>query len=163
MRKNDKIKNRKDIFMTNGKTDLDLHFKSKNILPVLEKIINETYKNFSDRNFTIERLCEKLDINYNHVNALCWENLNMSPLTLLENVRLEFVLTQLNENGKMIREISAESGFPSFRTFRNVFKKRFGKCATQFIENLSKSKNRKIYTTKLVGQLWEGNKSKNLP
>jgi len=121
---------------------------------IIDKILEEC---FSDPNFCVERMSNKLGISVSYLRELIINHFEIRPQKLIENYRLTKSL-ELLENDLNEYDIIKQIGYSSTRTFRRAFKNRFKLLPTQY----KRYKNIKITETKKIHQdcikkIWPSN------
>ncbi|MBI5324311.1 MAG: helix-turn-helix domain-containing protein [Ignavibacteriae bacterium] len=140
--------------------------QDNNIIPYLhnlkipeqiEFILSEFYKNFDNKKFNINELCNMLGMRYNDIYDKLISHLNMNPYKILENVRMDFVLTQLLENNISINRLSSKAGYSDPRTFRRAFKRCFGLSAREIKNYLHSNENCQVLFNNYREKIWGRN------
>ncbi len=90
-----------------------------------DKIINIVQENFTDPNFDVNKLAEKLNINRSYLYRKVIRKNNCSPHRLLENKRLEKAI-ELLINGEKVTYVCFQAGFTTPKGLRYAMKKRLG-------------------------------------
>jgi len=101
-------------------------------LDSLNKVINE---NLSAIDFDFEKMADQMNMSrvtlYRKVKAIS----NLSPIELVNLIRLKKAAALLEEGGYMIYEIADMVGFASQSSFSRSFHKQFGMSATEFMQS----------------------------
>jgi len=100
------------------------------------RIENEIRKNYYNDKLTVQRLANKFNVCQSHFREIVHSNFLISPLKLIETIRLEEGKKFLKD-GNSIYEVAHKIGYNNARSFRRAFKKQFGMNPKQFKENIT--------------------------
>ncbi|MBB6462626.1 hybrid sensor histidine kinase/response regulator transcription factor [Flammeovirga kamogawensis] len=104
----------------------------------LSNVVEEIKKNVTNREFTIDVLCEHLGYSRSNLFRKLKKLSGMSPLDLIIKIRLNHAIELMkNRSDLRIADIAYESGFNDPKYFSTTFKKHQGKTPKEFIETLS--------------------------
>ena len=117
----------------------------------IEEII---FRNISNYNFSVSLLAEQLQISTSHLREMVNEQFAMSPLRLIESIRLEKAL-QLLADGSSIDSARRQTGYTNPRTFRRTFKKRLSVTPSSCKQKLTTNPKQSKYLLKLTEKLWK--------
>ncbi|WP_304943384.1 helix-turn-helix domain-containing protein [Vallitalea guaymasensis] len=92
---------------------------SKNIKQVVELISD----NYSDSNLDLNWLVDKLDISYSHLRKIIKENLGITFINYLNNIRITKAKELLIETDDTVKDIAIEVGYNNTQSFTRYFKK----------------------------------------
>ncbi|TLX75635.1 response regulator [Labilibacter sediminis] len=93
-------------------------------------------ENITDRDFTIDVLCEKLGFSRSNLFRKLKGLTGMTPSDLMIKIKLNHAVELFKSNQNMrIADIAYESGFHDPKYFSTVFKKFYGKTPKQFMES----------------------------
>lgn len=116
----------------------------------IQEIIIE---NISNLNFSVSLLAEQLQISTSHLREIVNEQFAMSPLQLIESIRLEKAL-RLLADGSSIDSARRQTGYTNSRTFRRTFKKRLYITPSACQQRLTAHKEQSQYIRHLKEILW---------
>jgi AraC-like DNA-binding protein len=93
-------------------------------------------ENITERNFTIDVLCEKLGFSRSNLFRKLKGLTGMTPSDLIIKIKLNHAVELFKSNQNMrIADIAYESGFHDPKYFSTVFKKFYGKTPKQFMKS----------------------------
>ena len=117
-------------------------------------IIND---NFSDPNFTVYKLAEKLNISISYLYEISMIYLNQRPQKIIEAERLKCSLNLISDNNTNLYFVCKKSGYSNMKTYRNAFIRRLDITPSNLRNKLLSEKTdtanaiRKEYINKLNG------------
>lgn len=122
------------------KLELKPAFNNNSIVYDLLRYIDYHYK----ENLCLELLAEELHISRFYISKIFSGTLHTSLRTYVNNLRIEYAITLLEQTDYPINRIAYESGFESERTFYRVFGSHMGVTSLQYRkrihENIGKHK-----------------------
>jgi AraC-like DNA-binding protein len=93
-------------------------------------------ENITERDFTIDVLCEKLGFSRSNLFRKLKGLTGMTPSDLIIKIKLNHAVELFKSNQNMrIADIAYESGFHDPKYFSTVFKKFYGKTPKQFMKS----------------------------
>jgi len=101
----------------------------------LSKAVELIKENITERDFTIDVLCEKLGFSRSNLFRKLKGLTGMTPSDLMIKIKLNHAVELFKSNQNMrIADIAYESGFHDPKYFSTVFKKFYGKTPKQFMK-----------------------------
>ncbi len=101
--------------------------------PFLEKVIRIISENYTDPDFNVTRLSEKLYLDRSQVLRKMKERAGITPGEQIKKIRMEKAKSLLVEKAGTISEIAYGTGFKSLSYFSYVFKKYYGVPPSNFL------------------------------
>ena len=127
--------------------------KSK-VLSDLRVINNILCDCYSDPNFCVERMADKLEISTSYLREIICLNFEICPQKLIESFRLQKSLDLIEKDLKEY-EIVIQIGYSNTRSFRRAFKKRFRILPSNYRKIIEYSKHNAHKIKKdLINMLW---------
>ena len=118
---------------------INLQAESK-IKPKILKAKLEIEENFSDSNFNIDALVNKLQISPSYLRYEFKKAYSMSPIEYLSKVRQKNAMSILASDYYSIEDIAKKCGYCSTSYFIQVFKKNTGYSPLKYKEKFSINK-----------------------
>lgn len=120
------------------------------------KILNSIEKNISNYQFSVIRLADEMGISYSYLYEIVNDQFGMSPLQLIETLKMERALRMVGNGIKMIK-IYKRLGYGDIRSFREAFCKRLQMNYSTCRANLEKCTGlkREAEIKKYVSTLWQ--------
>nr|WP_275580771.1 AraC family transcriptional regulator [Aquibacillus albus] len=101
-----------------------------NIHPSIKQAIDYIEKNFG-KSITLSEVSEQVDMNPTYFSYLFKEELGLSYIKYLTDIRIEKAKKML-EKGEKVTEVSEKVGYHTYRHFSEVFKKKVGVSPGQY-------------------------------
>ncbi len=96
--------------------------------------VSTNYKN----DIKLSDVAELLGYDYNYTSRYFNKIFNMQFKDFVNLYRLDAATEMLERRDKKLLDIAFESGFQSLRNFNNCFKKHFGVCPSEYMNNIEK-------------------------
>ncbi|MBM7572989.1 response regulator [Aquibacillus albus] len=107
-----------------------LNNENMNIHPSIKQAIDYIEKNFG-KSITLSEVSEQVDMNPTYFSYLFKEELGLSYIKYLTDIRIEKAKKML-EKGEKVTEVSEKVGYHTYRHFSEVFKKKVGVSPGQY-------------------------------
>ncbi|AFL83580.1 response regulator with CheY-like receiver domain and winged-helix DNA-binding domain [Belliella baltica DSM 15883] len=114
-----------------------LESNEESYLKSLFEIIQE---NLSDEKFSIESLAEKMNQSRSNLYRKVFALTKETPSNLLKRVRLERSAILLESRAGTVSEIAYSCGFNSIAHFSKIFKEKYGKSPSEYINSFIQEK-----------------------
>jgi AraC-like DNA-binding protein len=101
----------------------------------LQKSIDYIIKNISDEKLNVEGLAEVLKINRSNVYRKIKALTGNSVVEFISNIRLKQAIKLMETNKFSLAEIAYQTGFSSPSYFTKMFKRKYGKTPSEFINS----------------------------
>ena len=98
------------------------------------KILNYLNSHFTE-DINMDTIAEFSNYNRSHIYKLFIKNMGCSPKEYISTLRLNLACEMLRETNYSVNEVSIRTGFNSYVSFVNAFKKKYGILPTQFRKN----------------------------
>lgn len=109
--------------------ELNIHTHNSPLAEKAKQLIDE---NYSNPDFNIEVLAQKLYTSTPTLRRNFSDRFDISPKQYLLKVRLDTAAAHLSQDYSSVLEASRKSGFNDERYFSRIFKKRYGKSPSKF-------------------------------
>ena len=105
----------------------------------LHNLFFNTVKSQIQYSWTVNELAEKSDlyVSPDHFSRLCVQHLNISPMKMVNQLRMERAMELLHGTNYPIREIALLVGYQNYFAFSTAFKRWNGVCPKSFRNKLS--------------------------
>ena len=87
---------------------------------------------YLDSDFSIENLCKNKFISHSHLCRIFKSHENMSVVSYIKKMRLEYAASLLKSTDYSLKKISVMSGFKEYEYFFRSFKKQFGETPSVY-------------------------------
>lgn len=101
----------------------------------MQRLMNSINKHLSEKEFSIEMLCDEVGISRSQLHRRLKEKTNQSTSIFLRNVRLHQAEKLLRESNMRVTEIADQVGFSQLTYFSNSFKELYGVSPSEYREN----------------------------
>ncbi len=133
---NNLLRNRRAMGMKIDKEEIKKANYASPDEELLSKAVELIKENLTDRDFTIDALCDKLGYSRSNLFRKLKGLTGMTPSDLIIKIKLNHAVELFKSNQTMrIADIAYESGFHDPKYFSTVFKKFYGKTPKQFMES----------------------------
>jgi len=100
----------------------------------MQRLMNCINKHISEKDFSIEMICDEVGISRSQLHRRLKEKTNQSTSIFLRNVRLYQAEKLLRESNMRITEIADQVGFSQLNYFSNSFKELYGVSPSEYRE-----------------------------
>lgn len=101
---------------------------------LISQIISYIHKNY-DKNIKLLDVADMFYCSPQYISKIFKKNKGVTFLDVLNDVRMNHAVYELINTNKMISEICFECGYGNFKSFINVFKKRYGMTPKEYRQN----------------------------
>lgn len=106
----------------------------------LQKTLGYIYENMNNPQLSVENVSGHLSISRASLYNRLLEYTGMSPVDFIRSAKLERAVTLLEKSDKTIAEIAYETGFANPNYFTKVFKSKYQKTPSEYIQSLKADK-----------------------
>ena len=99
-----------------------------------KKVISIIDQNYSDPDFDVEVLAQKLGLSRIHLNRKLKAEGTVSPSVILKEVRMSRALELLKSGNMSVSQVGEACGFSRHSYFATAFKEYYGKSPSEFLE-----------------------------
>lgn len=111
--------------------------KKQGLPSLVDQAANIIQSHFLDPDFMISSLYEQLFVSKSHLCAVFKEHMHISPLQLLNTLRIKHACKLIRQAGYCSKTLHLESGYSEYNTFYINFKKVTGFCVREYIKALN--------------------------
>jgi AraC-like DNA-binding protein len=121
------------------------------------KIKEIILQNRANDQFSVNQLAGEMGVSYSYLYEIVQKNFDMSPLQLIETIRLEEAVRLIASGLKQIK-IYKRLGYENVRTFREAFSKRLRMNYTSCRSNLDRyeMEEKELEINRYISALWRG-------
>jgi len=98
----------------------------------MQRLMDCINKHLSEKEFSIEKLCEEVGISRAQLHRKLKEKTNQSTSIFIRNVRLHQAAKLLKESDMRVSEVADKVGFAQITYFNNAFKDLYGVSPTEY-------------------------------
>lgn len=107
-----------------------------NLHPFVKNVLHEINTRYTDNNFSVNELAEKLGVSASYLGTLFRQQTGVLINDCLTKRRLEKALELLEDSSTTMKEIAAACGFASQNYLNRVFKQKYGVTLTEYRRKL---------------------------
>jgi len=114
--------------------------------PTIQTIIEMTREKFRDPTFSLSLIAKEIGYNPKYLSHFFKEKMNVSYSEYLRDLRFQHAISLFELGISSVKNVALLSGFSDPLYFSNTFKKAVGLSPTEFIERLSKNREKEENT-----------------
>ncbi len=108
------------------------HTKAKNLF---EEIVEYIDANYTHRDISLKKIADIFSYTPKYVSYLLKKNLNVKFTDYLTSLRIQYALSLIDQNERVVSVISAKCGFSDAPYFSKVFKEALGTSPSEYIKS----------------------------